>query len=318
MAAASNPLPSITAPLKTSHINPPVQIPRFVYGTAWKKDRTTELVFEALRAGFKGVDTAAQPQHYREELVGAGVRKALEENTIKRADIHIQTKYTPPSGQDPQNLPYSLTDPLETQIRTSVASSLKNLDTPPSTYIDTLILHSPLPSLSLTVSAWKTLESYVPHSIRALGISNVNFSTLCALYDAVDIKPSVVQNRFYSSTGHDVPIRRLCAQHGIVYQSFWTLSGNRELLRKPLRRGQDAVGEAAQEIGTTREMALYLLVMGLGDVSVLNGTKDQSHMRDDLAGLEKWREWITREGRGARWEGWMERFRATIGQENFD
>lgn len=88
-----NPLPSITAPLKTAHVNPPVQIPRFVYGTAWKKDRTTELVFQALRAGFTGVDTAAQPRHYSEELVGAGIRKALDDDIIKREDIHVQ----PPS-----------------------------------------------------------------------------------------------------------------------------------------------------------------------------------------------------------------------------
>lgn len=93
MAAAPNFLPSITAPLRTAHVNPPVQIPRFVYGTAWKKDRTTELVFQALRAGFKGVDTAAQPRHYSEEFVGAGIRKALDDDILKREDIHVQ----PPS-----------------------------------------------------------------------------------------------------------------------------------------------------------------------------------------------------------------------------
>lgn len=161
------------------------------------------------------------------------------------------------------------------------------------------------------------MESYVPHSIHSLGISNIDLQTLSALYDAVDIKPSVVQNRFYPSTRHDIPIRRFCTQHGIVYQSFWTLSGNPNLLR-PLRAGNDDVREVAEEIRTTREVALYLLVMGLGDVSVLNGTTDQGHMRDDLAGLEKWREWITREGSGARWESWMECFRTAIGQEKFD
>ncbi|MCJ1466231.1 hypothetical protein MMC07_004850 [Pseudocyphellaria aurata] len=312
--ATSASAPSGTTSINTSYTNPLVQVPPFVYGTAWKKDRTTELVFEALRTGFKGLDTAAQPRHYREDLVGAAVRKALGDGIIKREDIHIQTKYTPPSGQDPQNLPYSLTDPLETQIRASVASSLKNLDTPPSTYINTLFLHSPLSSLSLTISAWKIMESYVPHPIQALGISNIDLKSLSALYDAVDRKPSVVQNRFYPSTHHDVLIRRFCAQHNIVYQSFWTLSGNPGLLRKP-RGSRDVVGEVAQELGTTREVALYLLVMGLGDVSVLNGTTNQGHMRDDLAGLENWSEWNTREGSGARWKGWMDWFKAAIGQE---
>jgi diketogulonate reductase-like aldo/keto reductase len=38
-----------------------VRIPRILYGTAWKKSRTQELVSQALRYGFRGVDTAGQP-----------------------------------------------------------------------------------------------------------------------------------------------------------------------------------------------------------------------------------------------------------------
>ena len=46
-----------------------VQMPRFIYGTAWKKDRTTELVIKAVLAGFRGIDTANQEKHYREVKV---------------------------------------------------------------------------------------------------------------------------------------------------------------------------------------------------------------------------------------------------------
>lgn len=65
------------------------EIPRFVYGTAWKKEQTARLVALALRAGFRGVDTAAQPKHYREDLVGDGVREVLAEGAIKRADLYV-------------------------------------------------------------------------------------------------------------------------------------------------------------------------------------------------------------------------------------
>lgn len=51
----------------------------FIYGTAWKEERTTELVVHALRAGFRCFDTAAQPRHYREDLVGEGIRRGLLE-----------------------------------------------------------------------------------------------------------------------------------------------------------------------------------------------------------------------------------------------
>jgi hypothetical protein len=43
-----------------------VQMPRMMYGTAWKAERTADLVEAAIRAGFRGVDTACQPKHYRE------------------------------------------------------------------------------------------------------------------------------------------------------------------------------------------------------------------------------------------------------------
>lgn len=39
--------------------------PAMLYGTAWKKDTTAGLVHTALKAGFRGIDTACQPKHYR-------------------------------------------------------------------------------------------------------------------------------------------------------------------------------------------------------------------------------------------------------------
>ena len=45
-------------------------MPRLIYGTAWKKERTTDLVVQAILAGFRGIDTACQPKHYSEALVG--------------------------------------------------------------------------------------------------------------------------------------------------------------------------------------------------------------------------------------------------------
>ena len=64
--------------------------PAFIYGTAWKKGETPRLVKEALAAGFRGIDTAAQPRHYREELVGIGLREAFKEGKVQRSDIYVR------------------------------------------------------------------------------------------------------------------------------------------------------------------------------------------------------------------------------------
>jgi hypothetical protein len=45
-------------------------IPRLLYGTAWKKERTRELVRTAIMRGFRAIDTACQPKHYHEAGVG--------------------------------------------------------------------------------------------------------------------------------------------------------------------------------------------------------------------------------------------------------
>ena len=50
--------------------------PSIFYGTAWKKDKTAELVETAIRAGFRAVDTACQPKHYNEKGVGEGLARS--------------------------------------------------------------------------------------------------------------------------------------------------------------------------------------------------------------------------------------------------
>lgn len=70
------------------------KIPKLVYGTAWKKERTAALVYEALKAGFRGIDTAAQPRHYQENLVGDGVRKAINDGLVAREGIYVSFRYS--------------------------------------------------------------------------------------------------------------------------------------------------------------------------------------------------------------------------------
>jgi diketogulonate reductase-like aldo/keto reductase len=63
--------------------------PAFIYGTAWKKDQTKRLVKEALKAGFRRVDTAAQPRHYEEAQVGEALREAFAEGILTREQLYV-------------------------------------------------------------------------------------------------------------------------------------------------------------------------------------------------------------------------------------
>ena len=90
-----------------------------IYGTAWKKEKTDSLVALAITSGFRFIDTACQPKHYQEKLVGDGIAQALKTNNLLREELFIQTKFTPLSGQDQNNIPYNPNETLENQIKTS-------------------------------------------------------------------------------------------------------------------------------------------------------------------------------------------------------
>lgn len=82
--------------LKMAAASKATKIPKLVYGTAWKGDTTRTLVKQALRAGFRGIDTAAQPKHYQEDLVGQGIRDAINDGIVKREDLYVSCLTTTP------------------------------------------------------------------------------------------------------------------------------------------------------------------------------------------------------------------------------
>src|SRR2546421_11183897 len=101
-------------------------IPDFLYGTAWKEERTAALTELALRAGFRGIDTANQRRHYNEIGVGEGLAAAYRAGICTRVDLFLQTKFTYRSGQD-QRLPYDAAARVAEQVAQSLASSLEHL-----------------------------------------------------------------------------------------------------------------------------------------------------------------------------------------------
>src|SRR6202161_986529 len=98
-----------------------VQVPSFLYGTAWKEDETQRLTTLALQQGFRGIDTANQRRHYHEAAVGQAIAAAVESGLVVRDDLFLQTKFTFRRGQD-DRLPYDPAAPIRTQVAQSFAS----------------------------------------------------------------------------------------------------------------------------------------------------------------------------------------------------
>jgi len=253
-----------------------VKVPAFLYGTAWKEDATEELTSLALRAGFRGIDTANQRRHYVEAAVGAAVQAAIQAGTVAREDVFLQTKFTSIGGQD-RRLPYDPSADPATQVRQSFQSSLEHLGT---TYLDSYVLHGPSSSRGLTDddwTVWRAMEALQTEGgVRLLGVSNVSLDQLRALHAGSAVKPAFVQNRCFGRTGWDRAVRAFCATEGIVYQGFSLLTAN------PRELASAAVTRAARRTGRTPAQVVFRFALQVGMIP-LTGTTDPAHMQEDLA-----------------------------------
>lgn len=248
-------------------------MPQMIYGTAWKKEDTTRLVELAIDTGFRAFDTACQPKHYREDLLGLALKNAYK-NGINRKDIFIQTKFTPISGQDEKNMPYYASDDIQTQLEKSFLKSKENLQTD---YIDSYLVHSPFAPLEEFLEVYKTMEEFVLcGQVGQIGLSNCyDLNLLLFLYKEANIKPKVIQNRFYSNTEYDKQIRQFCKEAQIEYQAFWTLTANPHILKS------DEIQTLIKKYKKTIPQIFYRFLNQIG-ITVLNGTSTKLHMIQDL------------------------------------
>lgn len=247
--------------------------PRFIYGTAWKEDRTEALVRLALEAGFRAIDTANQRKHYVEAGVGAAIAG------FPRGELWLQSKFTYARGQD-HRLPYDPRAPLAAQVEQSFASSLEHLGTD---YLDSYVLHGPELGRGLTagdVEVWRAMEAlHASGRARQLGVSNVEAEQVEALAAIAKAPIAFVQNRCYASEGWDADVRAVCRRHGIAYQGFSLLTANRRELQRPV------VDEIALRLDVPRETCVFAFAIRSGMIP-LTGTSSPQHMRDDLRALD--------------------------------
>ena len=130
-------------------LNNGVEMPILNYGVYQiPKEETKQCVLDAIKAGYRGIDTAQS--YFNEKEVG----EAIKECGLNREDLFITTKIWI------DNYGYE-------KCKNSIEESLKKLQ---SEYIDLVLLHQPF---SDYYGAYKALEEkYKEGKIRAIGVSN--------------------------------------------------------------------------------------------------------------------------------------------------
>jgi diketogulonate reductase-like aldo/keto reductase len=257
----------------------PSSIPDFLYGTAWKEDRTPALTELAIRAGFRGIDTANQRRHYFEAGVGQGLAATYATGIVTRADLFLQTKFTYQRGQDHRR-PYDPSASLAVQVAQSMASSLEHLATD---YVDSFVLHGPSSAFDWTgddAEVWNAMiKERDAGRTHLLGVSNVSLEHLEQMTAARSEAPAFVQNRCFARLGWDRDIRQFCRERNIIYQGFSLLTANPEVLRHPL------ISNLAARANATPAQIIFAFARSVG-ILPLTGTSNPEHLRQDLASLD--------------------------------
>lgn len=251
-------------------------IPDFIYGTAWKEERTAGLTELALRSGFRAIDTANQRRHYFEAGAGQGLAAVYRAGVVTRSDLFLQTKFTYQGGQD-HRLPYDPAARPAVQVAQSLASSLEHLGTE---YVDSFVLHGPSSGYGWTevdAEVWEAMtKERDAGRTRWLGVSNVSLEHLEQMAAMHEEAPAFVQNRCYARFGWDREVRSFCRERRIAYQGFSLLTANQEVVRHPLVAG------LAAKSAVTAAQIVFAFARAVGMLP-LTGTSSAEHMKQDLA-----------------------------------
>jgi 2,5-diketo-D-gluconate reductase A len=147
-------------------LNQAIQMPMIGFGTYLiTNDDVQSVVLEALRAGYRHIDTAEA--YGNEEGVGLAIQAGMQELGLARGDIFVTTKLWP--GNDAWG------QPVKTYQSTidSLHQSLSNLKLD---YVDLYLIHAPL-AKEQRMEQWKALvELRQMGKARAIGVSNFNIT----------------------------------------------------------------------------------------------------------------------------------------------
>jgi 2,5-diketo-D-gluconate reductase A len=200
---------------------------------------TADAVIEALRIGYRHIDTA---EMYRNETE---VGEAVRASGLDRGEVFITSKL---------NNGFHRPD----DARRAFDGTLEALGTD---YVDLFLIHWPLPTLygGDFVSTWLTLEEfYRDGRARSIGISNFQGGHLRRLVQESDVLPAVNQIEVHPSLCNE-EVRAANAEFGIITEAWSPLAKGRVL-------SDPTIGAIASQTGRTPAQVVLRWHIQRGDV----------------------------------------------------
>lgn len=190
-------------------LNNKLKMPMLGFGVFRVPDKKEcqESVYQAIKAGYRLIDTAAS--YMNEDAVGAGVRQAIEEGICTREDLFITSKLW---VQDM----HSYED-----AKKGIKNSLKKSGLE---YIDLYLQHQ---AMGDYFAAWRAMEdAYREGKLKAIGVSNFYPNVLINFCETVEIKPMVNQVELHPYYTQETALE-VMKEYDVVPEAWAPLGGGR-------------------------------------------------------------------------------------------
>lgn len=153
-------------------LNTGKKVPVLGFGTYQIASRDAkQAVFEAIKAGYRSIDTSQDYMNERE--VGQGIQEAIDAGLVKREELFVTTKVD--------------TDGYEEGKR-GIDESLQRMGLD---YLDMMILHWPRQD---DLGSYRALEeAYHAGKVQNIGLSNFNIAQTKAMIEKTSVRPVVDQ-----------------------------------------------------------------------------------------------------------------------------
>lgn len=186
-----------------------IQMPQEGFGVfqVQDKDECRRSVLEAIRAGYRLIDTAAS--YTNEDAVGEAVREAIAEGLCTREELFVTSKMW---VQDMEN------------YDTAKAAIDASLEKTGLEYLDLYLLHQAMKDY---FSAWRAMEdAYEAGKLRAIGVSNFYPNILTNFCETVKIGPMVNQVELHPFFAQENALETM-RHYGVVPEAWAPLGGGR-------------------------------------------------------------------------------------------
>lgn len=230
-----------TTSLPQLELNDGHSIPQLGFGVFQvPSEKTTQAVEQALRTGYRLIDTAAA---YGNE---AEVGRAIAQSGLERQEVFLTTKLrNDDQGHD--------------EAIAAFDRSLERLD---MEYVDLYLIHWPAPSRGRYLDTWRALcELKASGRARSVGVSNFTVQNLERIIEATDVVPAVNQIELHPWLIQS-ELRAFHAEHGIVTEAWSPLARGGDLLQAA------TIDKIASSQGRTAAQVVLRWHIQLGNVVI--------------------------------------------------